>query len=259
MRKLLTAFLVVPLLCAMTQAQPKLRGDKVYKPHQKIVIAAEEVTSKSAQFLWDVDGTGEVEYEEVGSKLYVWAPPGKYKVTLTAVDFETKKIERARASFTVDGKPSPGPGPDPGPDPTPPGPGPVAKSVRVLVTYVPNGKRTAEQQSIIQGQAFRDFTKSLGSDPNSTIGPARIWTTDQATERMPPEWKKLFDQKESGDGIVVEADGKVVHKGKLPANTKDVIDLVNKVAPRSRTSSKATILHYKNGGQSMFASLRKAG
>ena len=86
--------LLVFLIVGIAHADVTLKGEKVYQPFDKIVLEATKVSSPKAQFLWDV--TGEAQVEEVGNKLYVWAKPGLYTVTLTAIDFETKKIERAR-------------------------------------------------------------------------------------------------------------------------------------------------------------------
>jgi hypothetical protein len=118
---------VLPVLLlflpAPAAAQAKVRGESVYKPYQKIVLKAADVTSAKASFLWDVDG--DADFVEAGDTLYVWAPPGAYRVRLTAVDFESKKVERARFAFKVEGDvppspPGPGPGPGPKPEPTDP-------------------------------------------------------------------------------------------------------------------------------------------
>ncbi len=99
-----------------------IKGDKEYNEYDKIVLKASGEL-KEASYLWDVSGSAQV--EEVGGTLYVWARPGSYSVTLTAIDFSAKKVERTRFNFTVKGTEPlpppepPGPGPGPGPQPPP--------------------------------------------------------------------------------------------------------------------------------------------
>jgi hypothetical protein len=101
------SLLLALALCLPAAAEVKLKGEAVYEPHKKIVLRATDVTSAKAQFLWDV--SGDADTVEAGDRLYVWAPPGKYTVRLTAIDFEAKKVERASFSFTVSGEPTPPP------------------------------------------------------------------------------------------------------------------------------------------------------
>lgn len=110
MKKLLACCLLLALAAPLWAA--KVKGEKLYAPYDKIVLVAADVTSPDAQYLWDV--TGDVQTVEAGDTIYIWAAPGRYAVTLTAVDFVKKKIERAKFSFTV-GDPPPPPPPPPGP------------------------------------------------------------------------------------------------------------------------------------------------
>lgn len=110
------AVLTILILSGFSQAAMKVKSAKTYAVFEKIILKAEDVSSLKAQFLWDVDG--ECDYHEAGETLYVWAKPGKYKVKLTAIDFDTKKVERATFTFEVTGK-APDPNPNPNPDPTP--------------------------------------------------------------------------------------------------------------------------------------------
>lgn len=176
MRRAVGTVLAALLLAAPAwPAAPKVKGDKVYRPHQKIVLTAEEVTSKAAQFLWDVDGTGEVETEEVGNKLYVWAPPGKYRVVLTAVDFESKKIERARTTFTVTGN---GPAP-----PDPPGPGPAPDPLTALQKAARDAyalENDTEKAKHAKGMAavYRAAAKAVEEQRPATAG--AVWAALKA-------------------------------------------------------------------------------
>jgi hypothetical protein len=152
-RKYASALLLLALAAPLFGAAVK--GEKTYAPHQKIVLRAEDVSSPKAQFLWDV--SGDAQTEEVGNALYVWAPPGKYVVKLTAIDFEAKRVERASLTFTVGG-PGPGPTPvPPGPTPVPPTPKPdgplgLSKASREGAAAVTSADRAAEAARLALAQ-----------------------------------------------------------------------------------------------------------
>lgn len=141
-KRIVVSFVLALLLanCDLWTAsagEMKVSGaDKTYKTFEPIILKAQEVTSKDAQFLWRVDSK-QARVVRSGDTAYVWAPPGNYTVTLTAIDFEKKKVEEAEFTFTVEGGvpnppgPSPGPGPDPGPGPGP-SPQPVTPLVKAL-------------------------------------------------------------------------------------------------------------------------------
>jgi hypothetical protein len=136
-------------LCAALPAAG-VKGEKQYAAHEPIVLTATEVSSKSAQFLWDIDGAAKT--RESGATLYVWAPPGKYTVRLTAIDFDAKKVERATFTFSVGDTP-PGPGPGPGPGPKPPTPPPdgkygLTKASREGVALVSSPGKAAEAKRL---------------------------------------------------------------------------------------------------------------
>ncbi len=111
-------------------AKIKSKGDASYKFGEKILLTATDLTSPDVQLLWDISGTGEIDTDESvitmadpastkekplpdkvvqGGKCAVWAKPGKYTVTLTAIDFTTKKIQRTKTTFTVVGVEPPKP------------------------------------------------------------------------------------------------------------------------------------------------------
>lgn len=220
-----------------------VRGEATYEPFAKVVLSAQDFPYKGAEFTWDVEGSGAVEYEQQGGKLYVWAAPGRYVARLTAISWDDKKLQYAKFSFSVKGaapKP-PGPKPDDPVDPVDPTPAP-AKSVRVLVVYDPAKAYPAAQQLIVQGQPFRDYTKALGkTDADNPIGPARIWPKDADVSRAPAEWAALFKGRKNDTGLIVEADGKVVKDVPLPADADAAIALIKPYAPKSKARRKSPL------------------
>ncbi len=181
MKRLTPLWLVVTLLaCAHAcTAQPSIKGENVYPPHTPIVLTASGIGAK-AQCVWDVYGLDPSNVREVGNALHVWAPPGTYSVSLLVVDFDSKKIDRARYSFRVgDPGPSP-PGPQP-PGPTPPGPQPdKITNLRVLILYETGKLCTIKQDLVLRGQELRTYLdKVCGSDPARKDWKAwRIWDKD---------------------------------------------------------------------------------
>src|SRR5262245_740948 len=159
-------------------AQAKVKGQAQYEPYKKIVLRAQDVSSKAAQFLWDIDGEADV--EERGAELFVWAAPGKYRVRLTAIDFEEKKVERASFSFVVAGPTPPVP-PGPGPGPQPPGPTPKGAFNRALILYesAEEAKMPKGQQAVLYSKAVRDYLKGHTlKDKDNANGAWRIWDKD---------------------------------------------------------------------------------
>lgn len=112
------AILLLLLLPTVAPAAAKVKAKAtVYAPYDPVVLTASGVTSADAQYLWDVDGAAQT--VEAGGTLYVWAPPGSYRVVLTAFYLENGKIkvERDRYSFTVSGTPPQPPQPPQPADP----------------------------------------------------------------------------------------------------------------------------------------------
>lgn len=250
----------VPCLCA-----PKVRAEKEYAEHEKIILRAEDVSSKSAQFLWDIDGDAQT--EEVGNKLYVWARPGTYRVTLTAVDFDSKKIERARFTFKVNGKNGPTP-PGPGPTPPgPPGPGPTKGPLRALVVFEEAEASTypKETHSILYGKRFADALNAKTTDDPGFKGRKRwnVWDKDVNATAAPKEWQDALAKakKTSLPWIYLFGDnGAVYHEGPLPKTVDEAISLVDKYAPRAgKKTSSLRPLRPGDYAAATPSSLKKAG
>src|SRR5215213_10521012 len=98
MRRTLCVLSLCLALCAAPSWGAKVRGDRSYRPHEKIVLVADDV-EKGSQILWDVDGDAQT--EEKDNVLYVWAKPGTYRVTMTSINFDSKKVTRAKYTFVV--------------------------------------------------------------------------------------------------------------------------------------------------------------
>lgn len=231
MKRAAAALLAWLLLAVGVSAQVRVRGDATYQPYKKIVLVAES-KGEGVSFLWDVDG--ECDLEERGATLYVWAAPGRYKVTLTAVDFGAKKIERARFTFTVEGAPAPvPPGPKP-PGPTPPGPTPPAPVAGLKVLIVEESadrpKLPSAQQALILGKPFRDLLDAkCTADPDTNSKKAwRILDKDQDAGALA---KFYQDALSSAKGkamprIVIGSDSGVVADVPLPATYAEAAALV---------------------------------
>ena len=214
-----------------------VRAAKSYKPYDPIVLTAQDVSSDKAQFLWDIDGPAQV--VEAGPILYVWAPPGTYKGMLTAVDFETKKIERARFAFTVEGE-SPGPGPTPpGPPPPTPTPPQPVKGMKVLILYESSeeAKMPRPQQLILRTPEVRDWLNAHCDGSTETMSGKAwvIWDKDVDASAMSKGWRDVLKRPHpSMPWIVVFNDAAVAFEGPLPADTQATIALLSKYAPSSR-------------------------
>src|SRR5215217_4898738 len=98
MRRTLSCVILCVALLTAPSWGAKVKGDRSYRPYEKIALVADDVP-KGAQILWDVDGDAQT--EERDNVLYVWAKPGTYRVTMTAIDFDSKKVTRAKYTFTV--------------------------------------------------------------------------------------------------------------------------------------------------------------
>ena len=108
------------------------------EPHSKIVATLEHEIPDGAEIKSSWSVPARVDYEQVGDRMLIWAPPGKHElgVSLIWVQFELLEIEVAgetrtiknlldfgqqthKAAFTVAGKP-PDPEPDEPDEPAPP-------------------------------------------------------------------------------------------------------------------------------------------
>lgn len=239
MRRLIAPIVLLPLLAALCFGDMKLKGEKEYAPYKKIVLKATDVTSAKAQFLWDVDGDADV--VEDGGTLYVWAKPGTYKVRLTAVDFDNKKIERATTTFTVTGEgPAPGPtppGPTP-PGPTPPGPTPPAPisgdGLRVLIVEEPADRASlpATQYDLLFSKTFQDFlTSNTAKDSDNKNGAWRIWPAKANTKDASQSWQDAMKRERKSLPWIIVSNGKTGFEGPLPKTEEEATNLVKKYMP----------------------------
>lgn len=241
-RQALAATVLMALATTMALGA-SIKGQVVYKPFDPIVLKAQDITSTKAQFLWDIEGDARV--VEDGGTIYVWAPPGKYRVTLTAIDFDSKKVERARFAFSVEGKPvPPDPGPvppDPGPKPPdpvppqPPAPIPVT-GFRVLIIEesAERAKLPVAQLKILFDKGVRDYLNSKcvkGADQKTAEW--RIWDKDADASGEAKHWQDALKRPRQSVPWVIISDGKTGYEGPLPATVEAALELFKRYAPVS--------------------------
>jgi hypothetical protein len=231
------------LLACSALAAPRIKGEVRYEPFAKIVLKASDVSSAKAQFLWDVDGNAD--YVDAGETLYVWAAPGKYRVTLTAVDFDAKKVERAKFSFQVGDvppTPTPGPGPRP-PDPPGPAPGPApidAPGLRVLIVFesAERAKMPPAQDAILSSTTFRSFLNSVCADDPQTGTKKAWWMLDKDADvsGLAAPWQAAMKRPRAALPwiIVSNKDRGTGFEGPLPADVDKATELVKKYAATAR-------------------------
>lgn len=225
-------------------------ADKTFDPHKKIHFQATEVTSVKASFLWDIEGVGQTtsapDTIELGDTVYVWAAPGSYRVRLTAIDFENKKVERASITFAVTGTPAPPePGPTPpGPGPTPPGPTPPlprpipGTGMKVLIIYetADLSKLPAAQLAALYSKTVRDYlNQKCVVGPDGKTKEWRLWDKDVVTTGETETWKTAMKDNvaraKSLPWIVIASDTKAgSFEGPLPASTEQLLALLKKYA-----------------------------
>lgn len=254
MRKAAAMLLVFFVLVLGALAAPSVKGEKTYSEHSKIVLTADDVSDK-AQILWDVTGTSEPDVEEVGGKLYVWAKPGKYVASMVAIDFEAKKVQRAKFTFTVEGKP-PGPLPPKPPDPKPPdpkpddGPAPIPiDGFRVLIVYesADLAKMPSAQNAVLYSRTIREYLDSKCAQGTKNKE-WRIWDKDLDATAEARHWQEALKrgaekasawkpEKDKEGNIVgpkvaypwiMISTGKTGHEGPLPANVAKTMELLEK-------------------------------
>jgi hypothetical protein len=236
--------LVVLLLFTSTlhARPPVIKGDRTYKQYEPIVLKATEITSKAAQFLWDVGGAAQ--FVEAGDTLYIWAPPGSYTVRLTTVDFEAKKVERTAFSFNVEGK-APDPKPPAPPGPNPPGPNPPGPTtgLRVLILYesADASKIPLKQNSILYGAEVRKWLQSNCTDsPDKTHKEWGIFDKDDDISAYSPKLQEMKNRpRASLPWLVIAGDSGVVFEGPLPADVPAMMSLLQKTKMSQAKARKA--------------------
>lgn len=227
---------ILLLLLVVDAPAASIKGQVTYKQYDPIVLKAQDITSANAQYLWDVDGGAK--FVEVGGTIYVWAPPGKYRVSVTAIDFDSKKVERARFNFVVEGKPvppDPGPGPvppDPGPGPTPdPAPIPV-QGFRVLIVYESADLTDSAKMPATQVNALTSKTLHEYLDSKCVAGPKvkewRIWDKDENGANEAKHWQDAMKRPRKSLPWIIISDGKTGYEGPLPVDAQKIVDLLKK-------------------------------
>ena len=220
------AFTVLLLICpSPCLAEVKVRGEAVYAPYKKIALKAVDVSSK-AQYLWDVDG--ECDVVEAGDTLYVWAAPGSYRVMLTAVDFEAKKVERARFSFKVEGDAPPKP-PDPKP-PEPPTPPTSGLRVLILEESAERAKLPSAQLAVLFAEQVRTYLEAkCVPGPDGKTKEWRIWDKDTTTHaERDKNFREWIGRKRTSLPWIVIQNNATIYEGPLPANVTDTLALLKK-------------------------------
>lgn len=224
------------LICSVVLAAPTIKGNADYKEHDKIILVADGVT-KGSQVIWDVDGDAQV--EEGDGKLYVWAKPGQYRVVMTAVDFDAKKITRARFTFTVIPLTPPKP-PDPPippkppipPDPpTPPAPIPVdGLHVLIVEDRANRVKLPKDQAAVITDVSIRQYLRShCAKDAYADNGSGyRIWDDKDDPSEDGQVWKAAMQRPRKSLPWIVISNGKTGYEGPLPGSVADTLSLLKK-------------------------------
>jgi hypothetical protein len=242
-RRLTGAVLVALVLCAPAWAAPRIKLAKGATHQRDTIITVEaEGGGDEAQYLWDVEGPAPSTVES-GGTLYLAGPPGEYKLTLTMVNFTTKKIQRTKATVTiVDGNPPGPPGPGPGPGPNPPNPpnppqppAPIAEAgFRVLIVYDPKALATMPdaQKNVLYAGALRDYLNAkcvLG--PDGKTKEWRVWanTVDPTAEAK--LWQDAFKRPKGTLPAILISNGKTGYEGPLPDTIDKTLELLKKYEP----------------------------
>lgn len=233
MRRTLSCLILVMVVSSVL-ASPSVKGERSYAEHDKIVLTADGV-DKGTQILWDVSGDAQVEEGE--GKLFVWAKPGRYSVTMTAINFDTKKIARARFTFVVlASTPPKPPEPEPKPpEPKPPEPKPKEQFIdlpgtAVLIVY--ESKTSTElpkgQQSIIFGKKVRDWLRdNCLKDQGNSNGAFRIYDKDIAMDGESDAWKNAMKRKRDSVPWLVISTPKGSWEGPLPKDEDEMLTRLN--------------------------------
>lgn len=234
-RALCGVALCVALSCSLAAPSwgAKVKGDRSYRPYEKIVLVADDV-EKGSQILWDVDG--DVQTEEKDNVLHVWAKPGTYRVTMTAINFDSKKVTRAKYTFTVqpDVAPTPPTPPDPPKPPAPPpSPAPIpAEGFRVLIVYETGQTLPKDQAVILNSGAVRDYLRAkCVKDPDAEQdGKAyRIWDKDTDLANVNKTWADAMKrERKSVPWIIVSNHPKGGYEGPLPESVEKTLELLKK-------------------------------
>jgi hypothetical protein len=237
-RKSLALFLCL-IFAPYVSADVKVSGEATYKPHDPIVLKASEASSAKAQFLWDISEGAQ--FVEAGGTLYVWAPPGTYKVRLTSIDFDSKKIERASFTFTVSGKAPVPPGPNP-PGPDPPGPKPTPAPIQrpglhVLILYDAEDTQLPKgQRNILEGKQVRDWLEANTVQDPDIPSWKTYWIAPHKTDvlKMPKVWQDAFNRPHASIPWVIISNGTTGFEGPLPNSPAEFIALAQKYVGTKR-------------------------
>lgn len=234
-----TYFTVSLLLLASvlaTLAGPTVKGERAYKEHDKIVLTADGI-EKGTQILWDVSGDADVEEGE-GGKLYVWAKPGSYSVTMTAINFDTKKVTRARFTFVVlpsippkPPEPEPKP-PEPKPPEPQPSPAPIpAEGFRVLIVEDVKARQKLPPTQLMvlfdkKVRTYLDAKCVMGSDRKTREW--RIWDQGVDASSESKLWQDVMKRHRKSLPWIVISDGKRGYEGPLPEDVDQTLALLKK-------------------------------
>jgi hypothetical protein len=234
--RICSAVTLAALVAGACRGAVGVRGEKAYARDSKIVLTAGEFPFKGAEFTWDVEGTGKVEYEQQNGKLYVWAAPGRYTVRLDAISWDDKKFQKAKFTFTVveNGKPKP-------PDPKPDDPPPALKAMRVLVVYESGeaARLPAAQQSVLYGKAVRDdLNAKTPVGPDGKTREWRIYDKDVDLSGEDAKWAAAMGRARKGaDALpwVLIFDGEAdAYSGPLPKDVPGMLALTARYAPKAK-------------------------
>lgn len=126
MRYAFSAFLCLAL-AALAFAEPLAIEGKTSVPQYGMadLKAVLKDSSKNTSYRWKVISGEPVSVVRMGDRLLFSGPPGKYRISVTVVDFDSKIFDENEIIVTIEGTPPKPPEPKP-PEPKPPEPVPDA-------------------------------------------------------------------------------------------------------------------------------------
>lgn len=240
MRKLVGSAFLLLALALPALAEVKVKGEMKVPPGTLVRLEAAGATP-TTKIRWKVQGEGNLkaDVEYLGNKIIFTGLPGKYNVSILAIDFDKKSFDEAEATVVIGEPPPPGPGPDPGPGPKPP---PV-KGLKALILYESSDTQNMPQAklNILTSASFRDWLDTKCSE-DKTFDSGHAWTIqDKDTElsAFGKEWEAARKGAKNVPGVILmDGAGNVVLDAPLPENIEATKTLIAKYAPAQAKDKK---------------------
>lgn len=228
---------------AASQPEPaaaqRAKGD-----HSKLEIHGDTVTVVKALpfkvvcddgaklWFWEYPQSWQVEGNYTPALTVKAAKEGSYTVSVVSVAADWK---RSQHQITVHIGKAPQPDPEPGPGPEPePGPSPIpAKGLHVLMVYESKdlSKLPKEQLHVLYSEQIRSWLNAhCAPAPDGKTKAWRIWDKDVQTAGEDKLWQEAMARpRKSLPWIIVSnPDRGGGYEGPLPANTGEMLDLLQK-------------------------------